>query len=355
MRGIKFLLMLVVITATIKAVASTVSSTVIVGNQEMCSSPSFQLLTISPDLSSSGVTYSWFIDGRELQTGTTFHFEPAVAGNYIVEVKAVSSTEEKVVSKIISVLQTYEPEIINEKEMYCFGDQIEVGDKYNATDWMASWEFNSIVSTSKSIAVSESGNYKVRITSFDGCVSEDITTFVDLFNPDFDTSLTEIKIFRNSSDAILEMEIENVPSSVLTKWESSFGDVYYGNPVNINDPDEDATYKLSLSLEDSSCTTYSHSISLEVIEPLNISNAFSPNGDGLNDEWFVADFGEYKLGSIQIFNRWGRVVYEDYSGEFNSWDGTFEGWYLPIGTYYYIITSENSQVSNIHGAITITK
>ena len=66
-------------------------------------------------------------------------------------------------------------------------------------------------------------------------------------------------------------------------------------------------------------------------------NAFSPNGDGINENWVVYDNRScLKNVTVTVFNRYGNQVYEnvDY---FNNWNGTYKGKPLPAGTYYYII------------------
>jgi gliding motility-associated-like protein len=66
-------------------------------------------------------------------------------------------------------------------------------------------------------------------------------------------------------------------------------------------------------------------------------NAFTPNGDGINDKWLVTeDFGCITRITAQVFNRYGAKIFEsqDYR---NNWDGTRDGKPLPDGTYYYVI------------------
>lgn len=70
---------------------------------------------------------------------------------------------------------------------------------------------------------------------------------------------------------------------------------------------------------------------------LDLPNYFSPNGDEKND--FV-DFSLHSNGiisNIQVFNRWGRKVYEG-NNENSIWDGKHNGNDCPEGVYYYIIT-----------------
>lgn len=84
-------------------------------------------------------------------------------------------------------------------------------------------------------------------------------------------------------------------------------------------------------------------------------NAFSPNGDGVNDYFvvkgcFIIDF------SIQIFNRWGERLFTS-SDLKTSWDGTYKGSACPVDVYYYIIeaTAPDGETYNLHGTFTIIK
>lgn len=75
---------------------------------------------------------------------------------------------------------------------------------------------------------------------------------------------------------------------------------------------------------------------------LEMPNAFSPNGDGVNDIYkakenhkSIIDFHAY------IFNRWGQKLYEwtDIDG---GWDGTFHGKQVPVGTYYVLVKAKGA-------------
>jgi gliding motility-associated-like protein len=67
-------------------------------------------------------------------------------------------------------------------------------------------------------------------------------------------------------------------------------------------------------------------------------DAITPNNDGYNDTWTPLDIWSYPNAVVQIFNRWGSLVYETSGGlGYIAWDGTRNGKDLPVGTYYYII------------------
>ena len=80
---------------------------------------------------------------------------------------------------------------------------------------------------------------------------------------------------------------------------------------------------------DTTCTQID--ISVEV--GYSVPNAFSPNGDGVNDKVFVRGFGISNV-SFQIFNRWGELVFA--TTDINTgWDGYYKGKLQPQDVYHY--------------------
>ncbi len=69
---------------------------------------------------------------------------------------------------------------------------------------------------------------------------------------------------------------------------------------------------------------------------INIPNAFTPNGDGKNDEFGIVAPWHFRELNMMIVDRWGRTVYRN-SVLNGRWDGRYEGEPLPVGTYYYHI------------------
>jgi gliding motility-associated-like protein len=66
--------------------------------------------------------------------------------------------------------------------------------------------------------------------------------------------------------------------------------------------------------------------------------AITPNNDGFNDTWTPLDIQSYENALVQVFNRWGGLIFESKGGEgYQAWDGSNSGKELPVGTYYYII------------------
>ncbi len=81
------------------------------------------------------------------------------------------------------------------------------------------------------------------------------------------------------------------------------------------------------------------------------SNSFTPNGDGINDQWILSGLESDKTALVQVFNRYGRMVFSS-SGYTTPWDGHHQGAKLPQGTYYYKI-SVRSGKQVVSGVVTL--
>jgi gliding motility-associated-like protein len=101
-------------------------------------------------------------------------------------------------------------------------------------------------------------------------------------------------------------------------------------------------YRVTLHvMNDIGCTDSTSQAWLMVVPDkiLRIPNAFSPNGDGVNDRWEIAGLRAIPGCQVEIFNRWGQQIYESMGYE-QPWDGTWHGQLMPVGTYYYVIKTK---------------
>jgi gliding motility-associated-like protein len=79
-----------------------------------------------------------------------------------------------------------------------------------------------------------------------------------------------------------------------------------------------------------------------------IPTGISPNGDGLNDEFYIPDLKGYANLQIQVFTQWGNLVYENNQYQ-NNWNGyankgSHSGNVLPAGVYYYLLKAVGSDL-----------
>ncbi len=69
----------------------------------------------------------------------------------------------------------------------------------------------------------------------------------------------------------------------------------------------------------------------------DVPNAFTPDGDGVNDFFNVVYRGKIEITKFNVFNRWGQTVYKNETPT-TGWDGRFNGTDSPSDIYvYYII------------------
>ncbi|MFT7588078.1 MAG: gliding motility-associated-like protein [Limisphaerales bacterium] len=89
---------------------------------------------------------------------------------------------------------------------------------------------------------------------------------------------------------------------------------------------------------------------------LDVVNVFTPNGDGINEVFYVWGIEGFPDSEITFYNRWENIVWQT-NGYQNDWSGTStnSGNPLPDGTYYYILKLDNSESKIFNGFVTIKR
>jgi len=108
--------------------------------------------------------------------------------------------------------------------------------------------------------------------------------------------------------------------------------------------------------EEYSCVVAdSSSVNVLLISNPEMPDAFTPDGDGLNDTFFPVNLDPYStIVEFAIYNRWGEKVYS-YDND-NGWDGTYNGEKQPVDTYTYYININQVNKSYINsGTVTLVK
>ncbi len=130
----------------------------------------------------------------------------------------------------------------------------------------------------------------------------------------------------------------NIPVATFYKWS-----IFKNNELIISRNDQEhrytfidaGSYKVLLTVSNSYCT-YSDSVTISVsTSGIQVPNVFTPNGDGLNDEFRVA-YKSLKSFQCWVYNRWGRKVYY-WNDPQKGWDGKINGRDAAAGPYFYII------------------
>ncbi|MFD3002888.1 gliding motility-associated C-terminal domain-containing protein [Pontibacter toksunensis] len=139
---------------------------------------------------------------------------------------------------------------------------------------------------------------------------------------------------------------------VTYRWEpsESLNNPDIARPVA--SPMETTTYTLTITTAEG-CTA-TDEVTVTVIPAITVPNAFTPNNDNVNEVWEIENHEEYPDMRVEVFNRWGNLVFSTTGGYNEPWNGTFKGEALPVATYYYMIYL-NSAEKPISGHVTIIR
>jgi len=87
---------------------------------------------------------------------------------------------------------------------------------------------------------------------------------------------------------------------------------------------------------------------------IEIPTGFSPNGDNINDTWRIGLIELYPDAVVEIFNRWGTLVFKSKRGYPDPWDGSYNGRTLPMDSYHFVINLHNG-TKPVTGNVTIVR
>jgi gliding motility-associated-like protein len=132
---------------------------------------------------------------------------------------------------------------------------------------------------------------------------------------------------------------------------------YYIQYANTNAPDVSplkTTVYTVTAIDANGCFT-SDTVRVKVIpsdEPVFYS-AFTPNGDGSNDFFYIGNVLKFPDNVLKIYNRYGQVIYTS-AGYKNDWDGSYQGNKVPTGTYFYVFDTGTDR-GKYKGTVTILR
>ena len=162
------------------------------------------------------------------------------------------------------------------------------------------------------------GTHSVELTSTNGCVYKQSFTISEAVDPVIDSVIEQgnsITVNVSGGTAPYEYSLDQ------SNWKNS--NVFY----NVNRGVQKVRVR-----DSKKCTVKEYEFSI-----INLINAITPNGDGINDVLDYSDLRVKKDVKISIFDRFGKKVYSSEKQSNYIWNGTENGRSIITGTYWYVL------------------
>jgi gliding motility-associated-like protein len=229
----------------------------------------------------------------------------------------------------------------------------------NYVEWSIN-ENGCLVYTSGTVKGTDTLCFKVCITGTDTCYGTNFIITVTGIPPIAVTDSVAtivgtpvvINVLENDtatdSDPLELCNVLTYPEHGDIDVDYSTGQVTYRITDNYNGID---SFQYEICDPDGNDTVWVY-VRISADEDCELYNAFSPNGDGVNNTYYIPCIDESK-GNVEVsfYNRWGIEVYHTLRYDNNNgWDGRYKGTDLPDGTYYYVIKYINRNNEQINKA-----
>ena len=299
-----------------------------------CAGEQAQLITNVPV--SNAYTINWYRNGTIISSNTNqTTLLTDVAATYTVSANNNNISCSKT-SLDYTLIFNAIPTLSIEKQTntaFCDGETIDLKATFNTGN--ITW---STGAATPSIQVKNTGTYTATVSTIAGCtITKDIN--VTLFP----------KPKLNMPDATL---CEFINEQITLTAPTGFSSYMWNGQLGGRSYVVKSLGTVSLVVTDQNNCTASETINITShCNAINMPNTITPNGDGVNDTWEISGINNESKTTVTIFNRLGTVVFTS-RGYPTPWNGEYQGRKLPMGTYYYIIsTSGNKQI--LSGSITI--
>ncbi len=219
---------------------------------------------------------------------------------------------------------------------YCKNDMvgIEIRPNFNGLNVVNyHWEFPDADGTIKDgvdylTNIKTLGTYTLTLTNLEGCT---YTTTFKVLNEE-----TPRIVSLTGKNDYYTIKAEGIPGKKIVYRKNS--EPWQDSNVFYNLEADDYTFYVKYA--DSDC--YGDSIKGKIF---NLKNAFSPNGDGINDYWELTGLDVFSNNStLQIFDRYGNMVYKEVSNTEFRWDGKANSRVLNSDTYWFVITAGDERI-----------
>lgn len=278
----------------------------------------------------NGVSYIWSPDFHISDvTGSDPEVNPPLTTVYTVTVInefGCMATDSVVIAVTDTVIAATSGDAI-----ICSGDSVQLSSS-NAVyyHWSPDFHINNPFIANPVVSPDITTTYYV-IAAIGSCTDEDTVTVTVLYPPIVDAG-EDITINQGETAQL------NTTGNGTYQWSPPdwLNDPAVPNPVT--SAENTITYTVVVEENNGCKATDSVTVTVTHNHLFLVPNAFTPNGDGLNDFFQFYTKGVREVQSVKVFNRWGQVVYESNAANDDGWDGTFGEIPCEMGTYIYSIT-----------------
>ena len=237
--------------------------------------------------------------------------------------------------------------LINIDSSLCYDSLVNLNvygaEHYTWFEWQMSWDTIADSIASLSYLFLDTSILMVIGTDSNGCQSQEMDTIDKKYSPTIDAYISYDSTYCYPLEVQFAYNVDLPTSMSVSENIWSFGngdesdsatvDYIYEKEIGKDYP---FTYHPIIDVYYTNGCMQSDTLSVEVCENVMIPNIISPNGDGRNDEFRIPGFLQRMAPcSIQIFDRWGTLVYEEDSYQ-NNWGGIkSNGNKLANDTYFY--------------------
>ncbi|MFH2141767.1 MAG: gliding motility-associated C-terminal domain-containing protein [Bacteroidota bacterium] len=306
----------------------------------LCHGDSTGAISASVTGGSAPFTYLWS------NGSTSDSIQNIIAGSYFVTVFDASGCE---LSDFAIISQPAQPLIttINIQNISCYGindGTVLINITGGTSPYFCNW--NDEVNSTDINGLS-AGVYYITITDANACIKTDT---VIITQPD--ALVATISVSKPTCDG-------NSDGSVVVSVNGGSIPYFYSWNTGLQTADSlindlaNGNYSLTVSDANSCVSVYSIILESSGEGCLLIPNLFTPNGDSYNDTWEIKGVQFYPEIYIEIYNRWGDVIFKS-TGYDEPWDGTYNGSQIPMGSYVYIIDLKNGEEA-FNGVVSIKR
>ncbi len=163
---------------------------------------------------------------------------------------------------------------------------------------------------------------------------------------------TDESVLTGSAELRIQFNSNPTPAALFFSWRVYKGTqlIYSRNDENLFEVfSEPAAYRVVSTVTGThcpceTCTHDSTEVTISIsASDLRVPNVFTPNGDGLNDE-FRVQYRSLAEFHCWVYNRWGKLVYE-WTDPAKGWDGTINGKPAAEGAYFYVIRARGTDAN----------